>query len=280
MSEGFVFGQTGRLQLSKKLDPAWQASVMGLYKELRDILAKEYSYDLLFFYGTLLGAVREGTVIGHDVDFDAAYISAHTDPRAAALELKHMGLLLIDRGYQVKCAHTALHVYARDGSGLKVDIFHTYFDANDVLCLPFGSAGSVDIMRSEWKGTTEIDFCGSRGLVPAEPERFAEMLYGSGWRSPQPGFDWERDRTKRDWPGVLTVADKEEVYWANFYAHTEFDNGSTFFEKVKARPELPGTSSTSAAVDGRDSSRSVGRPDGARSGPVDGRRGARASQSV
>ena len=75
MSAGYVFGQTGRLQLSKKHDSAWQTSVMGLYQEVREIVAQALGYELFLFYGSLLGAVREGTVIGHDVDFDAAYVT-------------------------------------------------------------------------------------------------------------------------------------------------------------------------------------------------------------
>ena len=117
MAAGYVFGQTGRLQLSKKHDIAWQTSVMGLYQEVREIVAQALGYEIFLFYGSLLGAVREGTVIGHDVDFDAAYVTTLTHPRAAALELQALGLLLVDRGFHVRCAHTSLHVYSRDGWG-------------------------------------------------------------------------------------------------------------------------------------------------------------------
>jgi hypothetical protein len=37
-------------------------------------------------YGTLLGAVRDGTFIGHDSDADLAYVSAHEHPVDAILE--------------------------------------------------------------------------------------------------------------------------------------------------------------------------------------------------
>ena len=253
MCTGHVFGQTGRLQLSKKHDRAWQESVMGLYQEVRDVVAQVLGYDLFLFYGSLLGAVREGTVIGHDVDFDAAYVTELTHPRAAALELQALGLLLVDRGYHVRCAHTSLHVYSRDGSGTRIDVFHTYFDAEGVLCLPFGMAGTIDVTAAQWNGTTEIDFCGRRALIPANPEQMAELLYGSGWRSPQPGFDWGRERTKRDWRGVLSVVDVQEVYWADFYAHHKFEGGSSFFEAVNDRPDLPATVIDLGCGDGRDS---------------------------
>ena len=49
MNAGYVFGQTGRLQLSKKHDSAWQASVMGLYQEVREIVTQELGYDIFLF---------------------------------------------------------------------------------------------------------------------------------------------------------------------------------------------------------------------------------------
>ena len=132
-------------------------------------------------------------------------------------------------------------------------MFHTYFDAEGVLCLPFGMAGTIDVTAEQWKGTTEIDFCGGRALMPGNAEQMAELLYGSGWRSPQPGFDWARERTKRDWRGVLSVVDVQEVYWADFYAHHEIEGGSSFFEAVKDRPDLPSTVIDLGCGDGRDS---------------------------
>ena len=253
LSSGHIFGQTGRLQLSKKLDLSWQAAAIGLYGEVRAIVAEALGYDVFLFYGSLLGAVREGTVIGHDVDFDAAYVTTQTNPRAAALELMELGLLLVDRGYHVRCAYTSLHIYSRDGSGNRIDLFHTYFNDRGLLCLPFGQAGTIDVPHSDWRGTKEIDFCGGRALVPANDEQMAELLYGSGWRSPQPGFDWARECTKRDWPGVLSVADVQEVYWADLYSHHEFTDASTFFAKVSSMPDLPSTVVDLGCGDGRDS---------------------------
>ena len=114
-------------------------------------------------------------------------------------------------------------------------------------------AGTIDVTAEQWEGTTEIDFCGGRALLPRNAHQMAELLYGSGWRSPQPGFDWTRERTKRDWRGVLSVVDVQEVYWANFYAHHEIEGGSSFFLTVNARTDLPATVIDLGCGDGRDS---------------------------
>src|SRR4051812_4301579 len=66
LREGYVFGQTGRLQLSKKLDTVWQSQVLGLYDEVRRIVKAEHGHDAFLIYGSLLGAVREYGFIGHD----------------------------------------------------------------------------------------------------------------------------------------------------------------------------------------------------------------------
>ena len=85
LEQGYVFSQFGRVQLSKQLDKAWQQGVIDLYTRVRAALSDELGYDAWFVYGTLLGAVREGTYIGHDIDFDAAYVSrCRTGPEAAA----------------------------------------------------------------------------------------------------------------------------------------------------------------------------------------------------
>ena len=252
LADGYIFGQTGRLQLSKKLDTEWQARVMGLYDRVRAIVRDEYGYDVFFVYGTLLGAIREGGVIGHDLDFDAAYVSRHADGKQAAEELRDIAYLLIDRGLDVQCMRTALHVHDAADPSSKIDLFHLYFDSTGQLKFPFGVAGTTEVPSTDWHGTREIDFCGGRGLVPANAEQLVEHIYGAGWRSPKPGFDWKRDRTKRDWSGVLPLEYGDQVYWANFYARSKDEPPSSFVDYVRAQVELPGTVLDLGSGDGRD----------------------------
>jgi SAM-dependent methyltransferase len=254
LAQGYVFGQTGGLQLSKKLDTVWQAKVMSLYGRLRAILAEVYGYDVFFIYGTLLGAVREAGVIGHDLDLDVAYVSELRDGRAAAQELKEIAYLLIERGFDIEAKRNALHIADPSDHALKIDLFHLYFDAGDTIKFPFGIAGTTQIPLADWHGTKEIDFCGGRGLVPVNDEQFVEHIYGAGWRSPNPGFDWDRDRTTRDFAGALPYPVNREIYWANFYAHhAPFEAPSSFFDTLSRRADLPATVIDLGCGDGRDS---------------------------
>ena len=102
--------QTGRLQVSKKLDTAWQGRVFTLYDRVSEVLSRKYGYDAFLIYGSLLGYVREGGFIGHDVDFDAAYISQFSDLKAVADELRDIAFTLIDAGFDIICKTTALHI--------------------------------------------------------------------------------------------------------------------------------------------------------------------------
>lgn len=253
LEQGHLFSQTGTLQLSKKLDVEWQRRVMDMYQQVRRVVADEFGYDVFFIYGTLLGAVREGGYIGHDIDFDAAFVSDRRRGKGAARELVQIGLLLVERGMHVQCMATALHIHDPADPSARIDLFHTFFDRDGMLSFPFGVAGTSVVRREEWQGTREIDFPGGRGLVPVNAEDVVRLLYGDDWRRPKPGFNWNLDRTDSAKGGRVPSDEREKVYWANFYATMEYTEGSTFFEFVNAQPDIPQRVLDIGCGDGRDS---------------------------
>jgi hypothetical protein len=251
--DGYLFTQNGRLALSKKLDVEWQQKVMGLYQQVRSILSETHGYDPFFIYGTLLGAIREGGYIGHDIDFDAAYLSRRKSPRAAAAELAEIALILVERGMRVECKYTALHIHHPDDHSARIDLFHTFFNNAGDIQFPFGIAGTNEFTRDDWQGTEEVDFPGGKGLVPVNGEKLVAHLYGDDWRQPKPGFNWNLDRTASAGPASHTTqAQQSKVYWADFYAHNEYTSGSTFFEFVNDRADTPAYVVDIGCGDGRD----------------------------
>ncbi len=253
VASGHVLSQDGKIQLSKSLDTEWQEEVMDLYTRIRTVFADEFGHDLFFVYGTLLGAVREGGFIGHDVDLDAAYVSSERSGRAAAAELVTIALRLIELGFEVDGHATALHVSDPARPGEKIDVFHTWFDARGELRFPFGVAGTSVVTQDQWAGTREIEFPGGRGLVPVAAEPLVACLYGDDWRQPKPGFNWRLARTSAAREGIVPVPDRTKVYWANFYAHHAYTQGSTFFEFIESLPSTPPTVVDIGCGDGRDS---------------------------
>jgi SAM-dependent methyltransferase len=251
--EGYLLSQYGQIQLSKQLDTEWQSQVMSLYDRVRGVLHDEFGYDLFFAYGTLLGAVREGGFIGHDVDFDAAFVSRHRTGQEAAHELSEIALTLIRQGLEVQQMFTALHVVDPASPDNRIDVFHTYVDEGGVWRFPFGVAGTTTLTAGEWVGTREVEFPGGRGLVPDKAEELVRHLYGDDWRQPKPGFNWLLDRTGSAPEGNVPETLRTKVYWANFYAHNSYDSGSTFFEFVQQRDDTPATVIDIGCGDGRDS---------------------------
>jgi SAM-dependent methyltransferase len=253
LADGYIFSPDGRLQLSKTVDAAWQRAVLDLYARVAAAVRDLRGYDTFVIYGTLLGAVRDGGFIGHDREFDCAYLSAATDGAAAARELQEIAFGLIDRGFRVHASDSALHIADTSGSSARISLFHLFVDSDGDLQFPFGVTGTTTVTADTWTGTAELGLGDAQVQAPSAAESVLEQIYGGDWRTPDPGFTWNRDRTHRAATAVLPDAAIEEVYWADFYAHTTYDRGSTFFEMVSARSDMPATVIDIGCGDGRDS---------------------------
>lgn len=251
LDHGYVLSQWGKVQLSKQHDVEWQRKVLSLYSRVREILRG--GHEPFFIYGTLLGAVRERGYIGHDIDFDAAYLSDHTDGRKAAEEMVEVALTLIAAGLRVQGMVTALHITDPADPQTRIDLFHLYFDEEGILRFPFGVAGAVDFVRADWQGTEEIAWPQGRGVIPRNAEHLVRVMYGEDWRRPKPGFNWDLDRTASASGGAMNREERTRVYWADFYARHQYAEGSTFFQFVSSWPDAPRHALDIGCGEGRDS---------------------------
>lgn len=237
--EGYVLTQGGHIRLSVQRDPEWQQRMMALYDRVRAAVAASHGYDVFVMYGTLLGAVREHGYIGHDVDFDTAYVSRHRTGPEAAEELVDLALALRESGLIVDLRERLLHVHDPALPSYRIDVFHLFFDEEGLLRFPWGVAGTTQVREQDWAGTTAVDFSGGSVLVPVNAEEVVEHVYGSDWRQPKPGFNWSMSRTDAAESAFLTEEQRTKVYWANFYAENGYTAGSSFFELVQSREDTP-----------------------------------------
>jgi hypothetical protein len=183
------------------------------------ILRDECHVQPFVAYGALLGAVREGKLIGHDVDADVGYLSEFSHPSDIARETFRIERVLRGHGIRVvrqSGGFLALHLPQLDGTERNIDIFTAFM------------VDGVVYETNDLQMTAEIDDmlplstvrCEGRTLpAPARPERYLEAAFGPGWRVPDPGFAYDTPRPllrlMTAWFGQLR---RERNWWREHYA--------------------------------------------------------------
>jgi hypothetical protein len=152
---------------------------------------EEGDVPVFLAYGTLLGAVREGGFIAHDLDIDLGVLD-DAWPRLAPV-LDH----LRSRGWRIH----------RDGDE-QVTVSHPHHAHINVDLFRFRRHGGALTAQAESEqGTHHYRFprhlieplrpratpWGFAALVPAEPEAFLAHHYGPDWRTPRPGWNYRGD---------------------------------------------------------------------------------------
>lgn len=139
-------------------------------------------------YGALLGAVREGGMIGHDSDTDVCYFSHHTTPVDLIRETYLIERTLKGLGWDVlRMSGGDLKVIwpLSDGRGCHIDIFSS-FVVNDLFYVLGEHGGPFDVDDLLPLGTVTLD--GYEFPAPRRPEAMLLYLYGEGWRVPDPAY--------------------------------------------------------------------------------------------
>lgn len=182
-------------RLVKTFETKDEGELAPLLDALETVLALLHEQGLEAFpaYGTLLGAVREGTFLGHDNDADVGYVSRHTHPIDVIRESHRVQRAVERQGYATS-RHSGgafkIDVPDADGSVRGLDVFGGFFSEGHLALL--GEIWAP--YEREWifpLGTVTLD---GRSLpAPADPERLLTATYGPGWRVPDPAFRYEKD---------------------------------------------------------------------------------------
>ena len=139
-------------------------------------------------YGTLLGAHRDGKLIGHDSDADLGYVSRHSHPVDVMLESFALQRTLVDMGFVVtrySGIAVKVHVPEADGTIRGLDVFGGFM--RDGMLYLMGEVGAP--FEESWifpRSTVELE--GRAFPAPAEPDRMLAAMYGEGWRVPDPAY--------------------------------------------------------------------------------------------
>ena len=150
---------------------------------------REAEIDPFIAYGTLLGAVREGRVLGHDSDADLGYVSRWTTPVDVMRESFRVQRHLRSQGWRItRYSGGAFKIFVTEADVTRgLDVFAGFLDGGRLHLM-----GEVDApFEADWihpLGTAELD--GRPMPVPARPEKLLEATYGPGWKVPDPAYQF------------------------------------------------------------------------------------------
>ncbi len=200
-------------------------AVQPLLDSIAEIIevVRECGIEAFLSYGTLLGAVRDQKLIGHDSDADLGYVSKHSDPADVTLESFALQRALRARGYQVvrySGAAIKIDVVESDGAIRGLDLFGGFL--RDGMLHLLGEIRTP--FEREWIfPLTTATLEGRPFPVPADPDRLLTATYGESWRVPDPAFHFGTPAsTSRRFNGWFRGTRVGRSTWDRLYLSGEF----------------------------------------------------------
>ena len=211
--------KSGRLQRGfDTMEGSARDEIMDALEHVVDDLRTACGLDVYLMYGCLLGAVRDGHLIGHDSDVDVAYLSRHAHPFDVIRECRSAMRRMRDRGWDVvrmSDANFKVWVPLPRGQRCGIDVFGS-FHVGRRFHVTGSLTGILD--RSALVPFGMVTLEGREIVAPARPEEVLELTYGPGWRVPDPAFHFHHDpsdvRRMDDW---FRGTRRRYRFWDDFY---------------------------------------------------------------
>lgn len=174
----------------------------ALLREVDDILG----VPSFVAYGTLLGAVRTGHLIGHDFDADIAYLGNGWHPADVAHTSFRLQRSLAERGWDTHRPCDSMYQVRASSPGRAdlpyIDIFPAYRH-DGVFEIPPLCRGALE--PEQLTPLREVELEGVALPAPADSEAVLACTYGPRWRTPDPAFRFEMsedyERRMHGWMG-------------------------------------------------------------------------------
>ena len=221
--------------------------------ECDDIFHQVTGRRFFVCYGTLLGLVRDHGFIQHDDDVDVCFLAQAQGLEAAGQEFRDVVSALRAKDERISIVHGAQFHWTKAGTVL--DVFMAWMEGDDLYMYNAGGRFSHDqiypLRRREFEGRSV--------LVPNDPEAMLELIYGTGWRTPDPMFQWRLNPTVRAKMQQLyalrdTSAQKAiKRHWSRFYKERHTTIPSPFAVSVAVELKEPCQIIDIGCGNGRDS---------------------------
>lgn len=180
---------------------------------------QERGHDAFLAYGNLLGAVRDGRLIGHDTDADVAFLAKSRHPVGVVLESMAIERAFVAAGWRShRLSPGTFKLFPRLGDGPRtgLDVFAAFYFDGLFHMMPCVGAS---LPRQALLPVSTVTLEGRPLPAPADPEAVLEATYGPQWRVPDPAFRYDTPRwLRRRLRGLMRGERKHEPYWQAFYA--------------------------------------------------------------
>ncbi len=152
--------------------------MVDVTEQILEVMREECGIEGWIAFGTLLGAAREGGVIGHDSDIDLAYLSHRETPAEMVQELHDVARALRRDGLHVmdkSGSFITVLFRAPDGAQGSIDVY-TCFHVGELLYETATVRAPVPVEAIE--PLTTLEFEGRPLPAPADPDRMLSVSYG------------------------------------------------------------------------------------------------------
>ena len=194
------------------------ASLLDQVQEILRILREECALSAFIAFGALLGAVREGKLLGHDNDIDISYLSKYQHPLDVGRESFEIQRAMRRHGFEVRrfsAADFKVRFTVADGSVEAVDIFGGFRCEELLYIMP---RLRVPLRDADIQPTRDVELEGRSLPGPAQPEKFLAVAYGEKWRVPDPTWRPRPDPyARRRMDGWTRGLRAHRDYWEGYY---------------------------------------------------------------
>jgi hypothetical protein len=152
---------------------------------LIDRIAKELSPYVCLGFGSVLSLVRDQDLIPHDDDLDIILAFDRDECRTISEGFDRVVEFAAREGYKVREPFAKSHRQLIRSGAKKVDVFVSLKEGDRVSWFPQrrGSLAVSDVFPP-----IRASMLGVECLVPRNPLKYLESVYGPNWRKPDPNF--------------------------------------------------------------------------------------------